>query len=475
MATFRRPMLIGAAGLAGVLGVVAVALFILVHANVDQARLEAVASQALAMEVRLGGSLRVGFFPGLLVTIADVHVRNGGADVVSADEAVVEIELLPLVRNEVRVARIELTRPKISIERDHAGRFNFESPATTAKTSPAVDLPKVSLSEATFVYADERFGGKFEAEGCRLDARDLRLPAGPRSNLMRDVSLTAELACTSVRRADLMVDDLKLSAVAAHGVFDLTPVTARSFGAQGSGIVRADFASAVPVYHFRYVLPQFPIEEFFKTVTRRTVATGRVDFSADLFSQGDSGKAMRQSLRGEISLRGRNLTLSGGDLDKEFAQFESSQRFSLVDIGAFFFVGPLGLVVTKGLNFATLLQEPSGSSEIKVLVSDWKVERGVARAQDVAMATKANRIALKGGLDFVDNRFDDLTLALVDEKGCAKVHQDVRGTFENPVVEKPGIIESLAGPALRLLKKGSEVLGGGQCVAFYTGSVAAPK
>jgi AsmA protein len=292
---------------------------------------------------------------------------------------------------------------------------------------------------------------------------------------MRDVSLTAELACASVRRADLMFDDLKLSAVAAHGVFDLTPVTARSFGAQGSGTVRADFSSAVPVYHFHYVLPQFPIEEFFKTVTRRTVATGRVDFSADLFSQGNSGKAMRQSLRGEISLRGRNLTLSGGDLDKEFAQFESSQRFSLVDVGAFFFVGPLGLVVTKGLNFATLLQEPSGSSEIKVLVSDWKVERGVARAQDVAMATKANRIAVKGGLDFVDNRFDDLTVALVDEKGCAKVHQDVRGTFEDPVVEKPGLIESLAGPALRLLKKGSEVLGGGQCVVFYAGSVAAPK
>jgi AsmA protein len=368
-----------------------------------------------------------------------------------------------------------LKRPRISIERDHAGRFNFESPATGAKTSPALDLPKVSLSEATFVYADQRFAEKIEAEGCRLDAHDLRLPAGPRSSLLRGVSLTAELACANVRHADLMVADLKASAVAAHGVFDLQPVTATSFGAKGSGSVRADFSSAVPVYHFRYVLPQFPIEEFFKTVSQRKVATGRVDFSANLFSQGDSGKALRQSLRGEISLRGRHLTLSGGDLDKEFARFESSQRFSLVDVGAFFFVGPLGLVVTKGLNFATLLQEPTGSSEIGVLVSDWKVERGVARAQDVAMATKANRVALKGGLDFVDNRFDDLTVALIDEKGCAKVRQEVRGTFENPVVEKPGLIESLAGPALRLLKKGSEALGGGQCAAFYNGSVAAPK
>jgi AsmA protein len=121
------------------------------------------------------------------------------------------------------------------------------------------------------------------------------------------------------------------------------------------------------------------------------------------------------------------------------------------------------------------LQESSGSSEIRTLVSDWKVERGVAQAQDVAMATKQNRIALQGGLDFVDNRFNDVTVALIDAKGCAKVRQDIRGTFQNPMVEKPSLLESLAGPALRLLKKGSELFGRGQCEVFYAGSVAAPK
>jgi AsmA protein len=91
------------------------------------------------------------------------------------------------------------------------------------------------------------------------------------------------------------------------------------------------------------------------------------------------------------------------------------------------------------------------------------------------MATKQNRIALQGGLDFVDNRFNDVTVALIDAKGCAKVRQDIRGTFQNPMVEKPSLLESLAGPALRLLKKGSELFGRGQCEVFYAGSVAAPK
>jgi AsmA protein len=55
------------------------------------------------------------------------------------------------------------------------------------------------------------------------------------------------------------------------------------------------------------------------------------------------------------------------------------------------------------------------------------------------------------------------------------VQQKIRGTFQNPTVEKPNLVTSLAGPALRLLKKGGDLLSGGHCDVFYAGSVAAPK
>jgi hypothetical protein len=91
------------------------------------------------------------------------------------------------------------------------------------------------------------------------------------------------------------------------------------------------------------------------------------------------------------------------------------------------------------------------------------------------MATKENRIALQGRLDFVNDQFDDVTVALVDSKGCVKVQQKVSGPFQNPAVQKPDPVTSLAGPALRLLKKGGDLLTGRQCDVFYAGSVAAPK
>jgi len=127
-----------------------------------------------------------------------------------------------------------------------------------------------------------------------------------------------------------------------------------------------------------------------------------------------------------------------------------------VDVGAVFLAGPFGLVITKGYNFASLLQGLGGSSNILTLVSDWKIDRGVARAQDVAMATKNNRIALTGGLDFINYKFDDMTVAVINAKGCATVQQKISGSFEKPVVENQSILNSLTGPVQKLLKKGRD-------------------
>jgi AsmA protein len=143
--------------------------------------------------------------------------------------------------------------------------------------------------------------------------------------------------------------------------------------------------------------------------------------------------------------------------------------------GAFFFACPLGLLVTRGYAFASLFQGSGGSSSIKKLFSDWKVERGIAQAKDVAMATKKNRIALKVSLIFVEERFDDVTIALIDAQGCARVQQRISGFFRRPVVEEPKVLMSLAGPALNLLKQARDLFASGKCEVFYTGSVPAPK
>lgn len=475
MSKSLKVILVAVGGFVGFLLLVAMALLLFVDANAYKPRLEATASGALGMEVKVGGRVGIGFFPGLLVTLEDVHIRNRGAEVASAGEVRLGIDLLPLLQKEVRFGKVALRRPRISIERGRDGKFNFEKPEAAGGTLPVLDLAKVSLSDGTFLYADKQSGEGFEAGNCRLDMRRLRLAGGKRADLMKNLSLTAELACGEIRKNNFTVADLKFSADGENGVFAIKPVTMRVFGAQGSGRIQADFSGAVPLYSVRYSLPQFHIKEFVKTLSPQKGAEGRMDFSANLSAKGKTETEIRQTMKGQISLRGKNLTLNGRDLDLEFSRFESSQNFNLVDVGAFLLAGPVGVAVTKGYNFASIFQGSGGSSEIRMLVSDWKVERGVAQAQDVALATNENRVALQGGLDFVNEQFKDLTMALIDAKGCAKVRQTIRGTFQKPAVEKPSVLKSLVGPALKLLRKGRDLFPGGQCEVFYDGSVAPPK
>jgi AsmA protein len=247
------------------------------------------------------------------------------------------------------------------------------------------------------------------------------------------------------------------------------------FGGQVAGDLHADLSGPVPLCRIRCSLPHFRIEEFLKTLSPEKAAEGAMDFSASLSMQGNSTSQMVQTAAGEVSLRGENLTLVGNDLDRRLSRFESSQNFNLVDVGAVFFAGPLGLAVTKGYNFASLFRGSGGSSRIGTLVSDWSLERGVARAKDVALATAKNRIALQGGLDFVNGRFADVTVAVIDARGCARVRQVIRGSFGKPVVEKPRILRSLAGPVLKLYTRTRGLFPAGPCEVFYSGSVAAPR
>jgi AsmA protein len=457
----------------GLLVLAAIALFLFLDINAYKPRLEAAASGITGMDVSVDGRLGVGFFPGLLVTLEDVHVRNRGMELVAAKKARIGVDFLALLNQDVRIRKIVLEQPSLSIERGRDGRFNFEK--AEPGPLPDLNLEKLSFSDGTLRYADRQSGKGFEAAECSLDVSRLQFSDRERPGIMKNLSIAAEVDCGSVRTKEHAASDLKFTVVGQRGVFDLKPLTMRAYDGLGAGSIRADFTDAVPRYHVSYALSQFHLDAFLKTLSPQQVPEGSVDFSANLSMQGETVKKLKQTLQGQASLRGRNLVLKGRDLDQAFARFESSQTFNLVDMGAFFFAGPVGLAVTKGYDFAGVLQGSDGHSVIRTLVSDWTVERGVARSRDVAMATNKNRVALQGRLDFVNERFDGVTVALIDDKGCIRAQQTLHGSFKKPVVENPSTLKALTGPVVRLLKQVEGLFPGGACDVFYAGSVAPPE
>jgi AsmA protein len=70
-------------------------------------------------------------------------------------------------------------------------------------------------------------------------------------------------------------------------------------------------------------------------------------------------------------------------------------------------------------------------------------------------------------------RFDEVTVALIDDKGCARVKQRIHGPFRQPEVEKPDVLSALTGPTRKLLERAKDLFGN-ECDVFYAGSVVPP-
>jgi AsmA protein len=427
------------------------------------------------MDVRVRGRLSAGLLPSPSITVEDGHILDTlGVDVASARRIRCWFRLLPLLRGELRPGRIELTQPQLSLDRDAEGRLNAARLERAVALLGALSGTSFKLSDGSLRYTDRRSGEEIELTDCDLDVSRLRLEGGTRQP-PKILALNSRFTCGEIRTRRLVATALKVSVVGRDGVFQFEPVTMAIFGGQATASLRADVSGAIPSCEVRCSLPRFRIEQFLLLLSPNKGAEGTMDFATTLSMHGSSWSQMIQSAAGEISLRGEHLTLVGTDLDLALSRFESSQNFSLVDVGGVLLAGPLGLAVTKGYNFVNLFRGTGGNSRIGNFVSEWKVEHGVAQAKDVALATTKNRIALQGGLDLANDRFADVTVAVINAEGCATVRQEIRGTLGRPIVAKPQMFGSITGPAVNLYKLTRGVFPQGPCDVFYAGSVAPPE
>jgi AsmA protein len=198
---------------------------------------------------------------------------------------------------------------------------------------------------------------------------------------------------------------------------------------------------------------------------------GRMNFIVDLSAAGNDTAALNRTLTGKVALDGYELTLHGINVDDVLAKFKRSQQFNLVDLGAFMMAGPVGAAVTKGFDFASLLNlDPDAESAIPRFTSRWNLVNGVAEAEDVALITNKSRVALKGGIDIPQKRFREFSIAVVDNKGCALVSQSLDGPFENPELSGITAVEALLAPIFNIFK----AVVHGYCPPFYSGSLEHP-
>ncbi len=421
-----------------VLVVLVIAAIVLIHfldIRPLKSMVSSAASEASGMDVRIEGRAGIGLFPGIHATMADVEVWGPDAPIITVKKIRVDIALKALLKKQVQVTRIVVTEPVVQLKSGGMPVGDEEAGYDVADGRlQAMDIDEILVTDGRVVFQGQ-----------------------PEQNRLE-------------------INDITFKVSGSDGVFDIEDLDMLAFRASGSGKGRADFSGEVPAFSLDFSLPGFHVDDAAGPDLKKPLLEGQMDFALQLETRGRTLLNMKQALSGRVTLQGEDIRLNGIDLDQILARYESSQHFDLVDLGAVVLAGPFGLLVTKGLDFASIVTASGDSTAIKAFVSDWDIDSGMAMATDVAMATSSYRIALKGGLDIANERFNDLVAALIDNNGCALMKQKIQGSFQDPVIHKPNMVRAIAGPALSLIKEGMALLSGKkECEAFYKGTVRPPQ
>jgi AsmA protein len=455
--------------------IVLIILTLLFGPKIIKSRIEATASRALGMDVRGGGGGKVSFFPVFGASLADVTVKNGGADVATVANVKMRLKFFLFSGRKIEISRLELIKPVVSIVRHKNGKLNIEFPGDERPGDPVI-VKKLTILQGSLLYTDLQSGGSMELEGIDITAGDFSAGGTPGGGLLKSLSFIDDFRCRTIKAGNFTLADLELKIRGGNGVFDVGPARMRVFGGAGSGTLHADFTGTEPHYKIIFAVSRLKIEDLLQESPNAKNLEGLADLSADLTARGKTALEVKRSLNGQLSLNGENIGLNSMDIDNVVSALQRIRSFGLVDVGAYFLAGPWGLGVTRGYGFADLFKESQGGKGvISKLVSVWKLGNGVAEAVDVAMATKVLRIAMKGGLNFIDNRFEDAVVAVIDRHGCAVLTQRVHGPFSRPETGNLNILRALTSPVTNLVKSVLELFDSGPCDVFYSGSVAHPE
>jgi uncharacterized protein involved in outer membrane biogenesis len=480
MGAKRKKVLMIAGVVAALIVIAAIVAAIVFDINSYRPRIESTASEATGLDVRISGKMGLSFFP-FSVSANDIYVANKGDEIIFLKKLKLGVELIPLFSKQLKVTSCELVKPTITIVKDAEGKFNFENSGkkpTEAGLGAASSLKEFRLSQGVLAYLDKKTGIKIELHEISLVIKDIALD-NTAGDISKNVSFTGSLVCKEVRRKNLKIDNVKCPIKAEKGIIYLIPLTMDIFGTKGEGDATIDRSEVDTEYKINLKVPELDFAKLEEAYDTNKVIGGKGDLYASLIMKMKGSRTLMSSVEGTFSLRGDNLVIYTMDLDKVLSSYESSQEFHLVDLGAFFIVGPLGPIVNtfalKAYRYGDVYyQTQRGQGTITQFISHWKIKDGVADATDCALATSHNRVALTGKLNLATGRYENVTVALLDDKGCANIKQSVSGPFESPTVSAVSAAESLAGQFTHFYRKAIRFFRGGKCEVFYNGAVRQP-
>ncbi|WP_322522227.1 AsmA family protein [Guyparkeria halophila] len=443
-------------------------------------RITQLASDRLALPVHVDGDVALRFWPSPTIQATEVRIGPASGDDPISEVAAIRLSMRwwPLVSGHLVPETLQLDAPVARLTPGIFEALAARGPPTGTGRGDQIEPLDLQIRDGEVHWRTPAGDREVSIEGLDLDLNNLKWqPVAGGEHPLAGVSLDLTASAEAVRIDALALSDMTLSGSGEDGMFATDDWQLTFLDSRGNGNATLDFRTAPAETTLDLAFDSLQLAKLPAQWAPAGSVSGRVDLSASLKSNGGLGSLLRH-LQGEVKLSGRDLRLRGVDLDAELADYRRTQRFSLVDAGAVIFLGPAGLLATKGSDFVRLLDGAQDKqTRVVHLVSDWTIQEGTARTRDVALSTPHNRVAARASLDLPSRRINQATVAVVDQQGCPVVTQAVHGSFDAPQVEEPNLVKALFGAPIGLLKRGLAAISRGDesCEVFYAGSVAAPS
>ena len=324
------------------------------------------------------------------------------------------------------------------------------------------DSLSFSADELVFVNSADTIG----LQQLKLNAIDVDYDLTSSSNILENLNCELNLIANKFYSKDFRLAEFDYGIKVKNGTYSFQPNKNQFFSGKGEGLFVINPFADKPTFDITYKVQEFDVAELFTTFMEDTVITGKMDLDLAFTFAGSDRKQIEQSLNGRLLISGKDLTLHGINLDKVFDRFKRSQHFTFADVGAVMLMGPAGILITKGTDYASMIVLNHGEScEVVELSSDWEIEGGIVNLADVAFTTHKNRMAAKGKINLITDTLN-LEIALLNKKGCSQYSQSIKGDIHKPEMGKVKVVRSLLAPITNIVA--------GECDVFYNGKVKQP-
>lgn len=449
--------------------------------NEYKPRIQKAIKESTGYEVMIRGDITPSLSPAG-VSIFDVEILNPShpseAPFAKLGSFDVALDLSALIKKEVKVRHISIDNLTLLVEKNKEGKYNYELPLVTksndkkAKESnatleiendfPLVNVKKVKFSNANVTYTDVSNNTQIVFEKIDLDI----------NNISFDVSKQRlqALFCTMETHIDKIqygtsyaVRDISMSLAMKNAIAVSENLRYTLFDTPIVGSGKFDLSGKQPKVSIKSKIVGLKLASLSHELLNQDLLEGSANGDLKLsFFIGDS-HTFKSTLNGFVQLYGEDVTLKGYDIDKIALALDPSQR-------------------AKGFNFGNLLASATGAfkgGNTLLKEINTKIDLGYSEIKltDVAMSSASNRIAMKGAVNIVEEKFIDLGIALLDAKGCPTFEQKTSGSFAKPSIKVDGTaINSLSNVMLSFSTKPKTLSkhNDENCTVFYEGIIKQP-